>query len=76
MAQTLFILNASERFDGHGECFIEIGGGKAGLGGGDLYTEPKPHHRKTRAWTALAPREIYRREVVAVAQDVGRRGDG
>ncbi|MEO8681478.1 MAG: FAD/NAD(P)-binding oxidoreductase [Vicinamibacterales bacterium] len=29
-------------FDGHGDCFIEIGGGKAGLGGGDFYAEPKP----------------------------------
>jgi len=30
------------RFDGHGSCFIEIGGGKAGFGGGDFYAEPKP----------------------------------
>jgi len=30
------------RFDGHGECFIEIGGGKAGFGGGDFYAEPTP----------------------------------
>jgi len=30
------------RFDGHGECFIEIGGGKAGFGSGDFYAEPKP----------------------------------
>ena len=30
------------RFDGHGECFIEIGGDKAGFGGGDFYAEPKP----------------------------------
>ena len=42
MAQTLFILPASERFNGHGECFIEIGGGKAGFGGGDFDAEPKP----------------------------------
>jgi len=32
----------SARFDGHGDCFIEIGGGKAGFGGGDFYAEPKP----------------------------------
>jgi sulfide:quinone oxidoreductase len=32
----------SARFDGHGECFIEIGGGKAGFGGGDFYAEPTP----------------------------------
>jgi len=30
------------RFDGHGACFIEIGGGKAGFGGGNFYAEPKP----------------------------------
>jgi sulfide:quinone oxidoreductase len=33
---------APARFDGHGDCFIEIGGGKAGFGGGDFYAEPKP----------------------------------
>ncbi|HQZ39852.1 MAG TPA: FAD/NAD(P)-binding oxidoreductase [Vicinamibacterales bacterium] len=33
---------ASERFTGYGECFIEIGDGKAGFGGGDFYGEPKP----------------------------------
>ncbi len=32
----------AERFDGHGNCFIEIGDGKAGFGGGDFYAEPKP----------------------------------
>jgi sulfide:quinone oxidoreductase len=32
----------SERFNGHGECFIEIGDGRAGFGGGDFYAEPKP----------------------------------
>ncbi len=31
-----------ERFTGHGECFIEVGDGKAGFGGGDFYAEPKP----------------------------------
>ena len=31
-----------ERFDGHGGCFIEIGGGRAGYGAGDFYAEPKP----------------------------------
>jgi sulfide:quinone oxidoreductase len=30
------------RFDGHGECFIEIGNGSAGFGGGDFYAEPTP----------------------------------
>lgn len=31
-----------QRFDGHGECFIEIGNGKAGWGGGNFYAEPTP----------------------------------
>jgi sulfide:quinone oxidoreductase len=30
------------RFNGHGECFIETGDGKAGFGGGDFYAEPTP----------------------------------
>lgn len=41
------------RFDGHGECFIEIGGGKAGFGRGDFYAEPKPMvtlHMPSRRW--------------------------
>ncbi len=41
------------RFDGHGQCFIEIGGGKAGFGGGDFYAEPKPVvkvHAPSRRW--------------------------
>ncbi len=29
-------------FDGRGECFIEAGDGKAGLGRGDFYAEPVP----------------------------------
>jgi sulfide:quinone oxidoreductase len=29
-------------FDGHGECFIETGAGKAGFGRGDFYAEPTP----------------------------------
>ena len=32
----------SARFDGRGDCFIEIGGGEAGMGGGNFYAEPKP----------------------------------
>ena len=31
-----------QRFNGHGECFIEVGGGKAGMGGGNFYAEPTP----------------------------------
>lgn len=43
----------SERFGGHGKCFIEIGGGKAGFGGGDFYAEPVPRvtvHAPSRRW--------------------------
>jgi sulfide:quinone oxidoreductase len=29
-------------FNGHGECFIEVGGGKAGFGRGNFYAEPRP----------------------------------
>jgi sulfide:quinone oxidoreductase len=33
---------ATERFPGDGACFIEIGDGRAGYGGGNFYAEPKP----------------------------------
>ncbi|MBI3200927.1 MAG: NAD(P)/FAD-dependent oxidoreductase [Myxococcales bacterium] len=33
---------ADERYGGHGECFIEVGNGKAGFGAGNFYAEPKP----------------------------------
>ena len=33
---------APTSFNGHGECFIETGGGKAGFGRGDFYAEPTP----------------------------------
>ncbi len=42
-----------ERYDGHGECFIETGGGKAGFGRGNFYAEPTPQvklHRVSRRW--------------------------
>lgn len=44
---------ASERFNGHGECFVETGDGKAGFGGGNFYAEPKPTitmHAPSRRW--------------------------
>jgi sulfide:quinone oxidoreductase len=43
------------RYEGAGECFIEIGGGKAGFGRGNFYAEPSPMvklHRPTRYWHA------------------------
>ena len=30
------------QFNGHGECFIETGDGRAGFGAGDFYAEPTP----------------------------------
>lgn len=42
IATTIDGRDAAARFNGHGECFIEIGDGKAGFGGGDFYAEPKP----------------------------------
>lgn len=33
------------RFDGHGACFLETGGGRAGYGSGDFYAEPAPDVR-------------------------------
>lgn len=33
---------ATARFDGHGMCFLETGGGMAGLGSGNFYAEPLP----------------------------------
>jgi sulfide:quinone oxidoreductase len=29
-------------FDGHGECFLETGDGRAGFGAGNFYAEPLP----------------------------------
>ena len=43
IAATIAGEDAVARFNGHGECFVEIGDGKAGFGGGDFYAEPKPN---------------------------------
>ena len=32
-------------YDGHGECFVEIGDGRAGVGSGNFYAEPAPRVR-------------------------------
>lgn len=42
-----------DRYDGHGECFVETGGGKAGFGRGNFYAEPAPQvrlHPVGRRW--------------------------
>jgi sulfide:quinone oxidoreductase len=43
------------RFEGHGECFIEAGDGKAGFGSGNFYAEPTPEvklYEVGRQWHA------------------------
>ena len=32
----------ARRFEGHGECFVEMGDGKAGFARGNFYAEPAP----------------------------------
>jgi sulfide:quinone oxidoreductase len=34
--------SGGKRFEGHGECFVEIGGGQAAFGTGNFYAEPVP----------------------------------
>lgn len=36
------------RFDGHGACFLETGGGRAGFASGDFYASPAPAVRMRR----------------------------
>ncbi len=36
---------APRTFDGHGECFVETGDGRAGFGRGNFYAEPRPQVR-------------------------------
>lgn len=33
---------STARFNGHGQCFLEVGEGRAGLGSGNFYAEPTP----------------------------------
>ena len=40
-------------FDGHGTCFLEVGGGKAGMARGDFFASPAPRvamQRPGRSW--------------------------
>ncbi len=40
-------------FDGHGECFVETGSGRAGFGRGDFYADPTPQiklYPASRRW--------------------------
>ena len=43
------------RFDGHGYCWVELGGGVAGFAAGDFYADPEPAvvlRRPGRTWHA------------------------
>ena len=44
----------TERFTGHGACFIETGAGKAGFGSGNFYAEPTPRIALRRVADAAA----------------------
>lgn len=44
---------ATRSYDGHGQCFLETGDGRAGLGTGNFYAEPVPQvrlHSPSRWW--------------------------
>ena len=42
LAQTAAHKQPAARFDGHGACFLETGGGRAGMASGDFYAAPLP----------------------------------
>ena len=45
----------ADRFDGHGYCWVELGGGVAGFAAGDFYADPDPAvvlRRPGRTWHA------------------------
>jgi sulfide:quinone oxidoreductase len=53
IARTITGKGKPASFNGHGECFIETGDGKAGLGKGNFYAEPLPQikiHPPARHW--------------------------
>ena len=55
VAQRIAGRPAPDRFDGVGECFIEMGGGIAGFARGNFYAEPAPAvraYRPGRHWHA------------------------
>ena len=67
---------AMARFDGHGSCFLEIGGGRAGLASGDFYADPDPAVRMRRParrwhWGKL----LFERRWLARLPQHGRGGD-
>ena len=45
IARAISDVGEKQIFQGHGECFVEIGDGRAGFGSGNFYAEPKPQIR-------------------------------
>lgn len=55
----------SERFDGHGACFIETGDGRAGFGAGNFYAEPHPTIQMRRpGWLWHAGKVLFEKQVM------------
>lgn len=53
-------------FDGHGACFVEIGGGLAGFGSGNFFAEPSPQVRlrgpsRLFGWSKVAHEKYWLR---------------
>lgn len=55
----------TERFDGHGACFVETGSGHAGLGMGNFYAEPRPTVEMRRpAWLWHAGKILFEKQAM------------
>ena len=51
IAHSILGTGKPQSFLGHGECFVEVGDGKAALGTGNFYGEPTPKiHMKAPSW--------------------------
>ena len=70
IARTITGQGTPQRFNGYGECFIEVGDGKAGWGGGNFYAEPKPEVTLRMPMLALAHRQGTVRKILAVHEAV------
>jgi sulfide:quinone oxidoreductase len=65
IVRTLAGAPPSERFDGHGACFVETGDGRAGFGAGDFYAEPRPAVRMRRPrWYWHAGKVLFEKQVL------------
>jgi sulfide:quinone oxidoreductase len=65
IARTIAGQAPSERYDGHGACFIETGSGQAGFGSGNFYAEPTPAVRMKRpSWFWHAGKALFEKQVM------------